>query len=154
MGCINETIASAWLKASLEDAKTPLARAAIREFLADDVHHARLGWAHVASGFVDAPERAKVAAWLPRLFEAVLGPWLSPLGTAPLAASGGESHALVDGIPEYGLPAWETTRRAVVSAVDDVVLPGFDQLGVETGPVREWWEAYRVRRGPTAPLAV
>ena len=48
MGCINETIASAWLEASLRDATLPLARRVIRELIADDIHHARMGWAHLA----------------------------------------------------------------------------------------------------------
>src|SRR5215472_7573582 len=52
MGCVNETIASAWLDESLRPATSPLARAALRELIADDIHHARLGWAHLASSFV------------------------------------------------------------------------------------------------------
>jgi hypothetical protein len=44
--CVNETIATAWLEASLRAARTELARAANRVHLRDEIDHARLGWPH------------------------------------------------------------------------------------------------------------
>jgi len=70
MCCINETLATAWLGRSLADATAPLARAAVRALLADDIDHARAGWAHLASPHVTAQVRAQIAGWLPRLLEA------------------------------------------------------------------------------------
>ena len=131
MCCINETIASAWLEVCQRDTTAKLPRAAIRELLADDVHHARLGWAHLASTHVTPDVRAKIAGWLPRLLEAAALPWLR------------DAKGSVDtGVPSHGYPSRETTREVVTSTVRDVVLIGFDQLGVETKPAREWFARF------------
>ena len=129
MGCINETIASAWLEASLEHASAPLARAALRELMADDVHHARLGWAHLASARVTREVRAEVAAWLPRLLQTAALPWLK------------DARVYSEGMPSHGIPSAETTRAVVVRTLHEVVLPGFDALDVATAPARAWAEA-------------
>jgi hypothetical protein len=57
MGCVNETIASAWLEESLRSATSPAARTVLRELIADDIHHARLGWGHLGSSFVGKDTR-------------------------------------------------------------------------------------------------
>ncbi len=140
MGCINETIASAWLERCQQDTTAPLPRAAIRELLADDVHHARLGWAHLASSFVPADVRPKIAAWLPRLLEAAAWPWI-----------GDENGPPEVGVPEHGYPSGQTTRDVVAATVRDVILVGFAQLGVETAPARAWYmERFGGFDGPTA----
>jgi len=126
MGCINETVATAWLEASLRDATSPLARAAIRELMADDVHHARLGWAHLASRHVTDPTRAAIGAWLPRLFDAVVGPWLR------------DAKSYGRGVPAHGVPSAATTRDVVRSALRDVVLPGLASLGVNIDAGAVW----------------
>lgn len=126
MGCINETLASAWLEASQRSATAPLAKAAIRELMADDVHHARLGWAHLASGHVTRGMRAALAAWLPRLLEAAALPWLR------------DAEGYGEGVPAHGVPSRAATRAAVLETVHQVILPGFDAVGVETAPARVW----------------
>ncbi len=127
MGCINETIASAWLEESLRPATSPLARAALRELIADDIHHARLGWAHLASSFVPRAVRRELGAWLPALIRAVVKPWV-----------GAAKDRVVEGCPSHGVPSLETTRAVVRSTLSDVVLPGFESLGVSTALGREW----------------
>lgn len=127
MCCINETLASAWLEACRADATAPLARAALRQLLTDDIDHARIGWAHLASSTVTREVRAQLAGWLPRLLEASMLPWLE--------GAGDPSHA---GFPAQGVPSSATTREVVTSTIRDVVLVGFDQLGVETSSARAW----------------
>jgi hypothetical protein len=127
MGCVNETIASAWLEESLRPATSPLARAALRELIADDIHHARLGWAHLASPFVSKAVRRELGAWLPGLIQAVVATWVSDA-----------KDRVVEGVPSHGVPSLETTRAVVWSTLRDVVLPGFDSLGVSTARAREW----------------
>jgi hypothetical protein len=126
MCCINETIASAWLEASLKTTTAPIARAALRELIADDVHHSRLGWAHLASSHVTPDTRSKVAAWLPRLLDCTVVPWLR------------DAKGSGDGVPTHGVPSEQTTRNVVVETLEQVVLPGFDAVGVDSGPAREW----------------
>jgi|SRR5215472_733054 len=127
MGCVNETIASAWLEESLRPTTSPLARAALRELIADDIHHARLGWAHLASPFVPARLRREIGGWLPGLLSAVVKPWVADA-----------KDRVVEGVPSHGVPSFETTRSVVRSTLRDVVLPGFESLGVPVARASEW----------------
>ena len=129
MGCVNETIASAWLEASLRPATSPLARAALRELIADDIHHARLGWAHLASSFVDGKTRMELGAWLPALFDAAAMQWTRDA-----------KDKLPEGCPEHGVPSNDATRDVVRETMAGVVLPGFESLGVPVAAGREWLE--------------
>jgi hypothetical protein len=131
MCCINETLASAWLETCRADATVPLARAALRELLADDVDHARIGWAHLASSMVTPAVRSKIAGWLPRLLEASMLPWLVGAGEPGYA-----------GFPAHGVPSSATTRDVVKTTARDVVLVGFEQLGVDTSSAHEWMQAH------------
>jgi hypothetical protein len=127
MGCVNETIASAWLEASLREATSPLVRAALRELIADDVHHARLGWAHVASSFVTSEMRIELGVWLPRILELATGNWLR------------ESRDTIrDGLPAHGVPSFATTRQIVEETLLGLVVPGFETVGVPTTPGLAW----------------
>lgn len=127
MGCINETIASAWLETSLRDATAPLARAAIRELMADDIHHARLGWAHLASTFVGPEARRAIGAWLPALFDAAARPWTRE-----------HPDKVAEGCAEHGVPSNAQTRAVVRETLSGVVLPGFESLGVPIDAGRVW----------------
>ncbi len=127
MGCVNETIASAWLETSLHDATSPLVRAALRELMADDIHHARLGWAHLASAFVGPDTRRELGTWLPALLDAAARPWIR---TSP--------GKIAEGCVTHGVPSDETTRAVVRDTLNAVVLPGFESLGVPVATGREW----------------
>jgi hypothetical protein len=127
MGCVNETIASAWLEESLQRVTAPAARAVIRELIADDIHHARLGWGHLGSSFVAKDARKTLGGWLPQLLEYAAKPWLK---------SGADT--IVEGVPSHGVPSVETTREVVGSTLSGVVIPGFDSLGVPTRAAKEW----------------
>jgi hypothetical protein len=127
MGCVNETIASAWLEESLRTATAPTARTVIRELIADDIHHARLGWAHLSSSFVSKDDRQALGAWLPALLEYAAKPWTK-----------GHADKIEEGIPEHGVPSVATTCEVVHATLETVVLPGFDGLGVPTAAAREW----------------
>ena len=133
MCCISETIAAAWLEASLRDASSALARAALRTLLADDVRHARLGWMHVASMKAEPRLSAEIAKNLAAMLDDVLRPWL-------LAAE----ESFGPGVPEHGVPSAATTKRVVLEAVNEVVLPGFDHLEIDTAPAREWLRERRL----------
>jgi hypothetical protein len=127
MGCVNETLASAWLEASLKSATAPMARAVIRELIADDIHHARLGWGHLASSFVGAEARKTLGLWLPQLLEYAAKPWIRSA-----------KDKIIEGVPSHGVPSAATTHEVVGATLRDVVLPGFASLGVRVGAAREW----------------
>lgn len=134
MCCINETIATAWLTAGLAVATAPIAIAANRIHLRDEIEHARLGWAHLASRRVSNATRAALASRLPRMLEANAPGW--ELDDASLPA---------DGIPAHGhLPARDS-RAVVQAAFADLVLPGFAHVGVDPRPAESWLAR---RKGP------
>lgn len=120
--CLNEGIAAAYLRAGLERATTELVRAALRTILRDEIRHARLGWAFLATA--SNHDRALVAEALPKLLDTVLGAWLDPRdypGDLP------EGHG------SLGVSALEST---VFDAVDHIILPGFEHLTIDTQQAR------------------
>jgi hypothetical protein len=117
--CIQESIACAWLDGCLRRAKEPVVREALHAMLSDETHHARLGWAHLASSRVPPSARARVAGALPDLLRACVASWLDP-----------EVSRLAIDAPEHGVPYPDATRRLVLAAVDEVVRPGFASLGM------------------------
>lgn len=118
--CLNETTASAFLERCLHATTAPLVRATFRELLSDEVDHARLGWAHLASPRLSSETRAQIAAWLPSLVAANLRAWHArpDVPTAPVYAV-------------HGVLPLATTNAAVDAAVDDLILPGLRHVGIE-----------------------
>ena len=125
MACVNEAIASAFLASSLEGARSPSARAAVGELLADEVEHARLGWIFLAKQ-PPAILRA-IEANLLTLVKPVVHSWWE---VGPVT--------LIDGAPEHGLPSVEMMRRCTVDGLRGIVLPAFEEIGVRVDPTRRW----------------
>ncbi|MBS2011680.1 MAG: hypothetical protein JST00_02105 [Deltaproteobacteria bacterium] len=124
--CLNETIASAFLEAAIRDARAPIARAALRELLSDEIDHARIGWGLLAS--LDPGARREVGRWLPALAIANLRMWREAPRTYPddplLAA--------------HGAPCLEVVEDALLVAFRELVVPGAEALGISTGELRAW----------------
>lgn len=123
---LNETFASAVLEASLDAAEGPLAKAALRELLTDEIDHARIGWAHLAT--LSGAERAELQPWLLQLVRANLKMWRDadrpyPTG-ASLEAQGAMSRALLEG--------------AVLDGIEHVVIPGLEHVGLQTSEIAGW----------------
>jgi hypothetical protein len=126
--CIQETIACAWLDDCLMRATVPMVRDALRAMLADETHHARLGYAHLASTRVSPRARASAGDALPHLVDRCVRSWLDP-----------ETSRLAIGAPEHGVPSVDETRRIVLSATKHVVLPGLAAAGVVWPSGRPEW---------------
>jgi hypothetical protein len=67
----------------------------------------------------DEPLREALAECVPRLLAANLRGWLTP-----------DSELGASGAPEHGMVTLAAARGAVFAAVRDVVLPGFEHVGV------------------------
>jgi rubrerythrin len=117
--CLNETTASAFLERCLRDATDKAARALLRELLSDEVEHARLGWAHLASPRLSTETRQAVASWLPRMAATNARMWGRRPAIAITAA-----HAA------FGVPAWETVDEVVAAAFEELIVPGFRHVGI------------------------
>jgi hypothetical protein len=119
--CLSETIGAVAIEACLAASTAPLATAALRELLADEVHHARLGWAYLAVPHHGGLHAAAIAEWLPRLLEDMYAYW-GALAGGPTPAA-----ALAHGC----LPR-ERVDELVTIAFEDIALPGFAHVGIDT----------------------
>jgi hypothetical protein len=116
--CLNEGFAVAYLGACLAAATAPLARAAVRELLRDEVEHARLGWAFLA--WASPADRGLVERALPSLVSYAEGSWLDASGYPETLPRG---HGCLD-LAEL---------RALVSrAHAELIVPGFSYVGIST----------------------
>lgn len=124
--CISETIASAFVEACLADCAGEALRDVHGRHLADEVRHARIGWAHLASLGLD--ERGAIASRLPELLRVQLTAWEERIAELPEL-----------GVPGHGYPPRAVLLQVVRDAVRDLVLPGFDDVDVDATRARAWF---------------
>ncbi|MFO0647960.1 MAG: hypothetical protein U0326_17100 [Polyangiales bacterium] len=131
---LNETFASAYLELCLTDATAPIARAALRELLSDEVDHARVGWAFLST--VSPSTRAELDGWLLPLAVCNLREWRA------LQLPDGHREVL----RAHGVPARDAVERCLRDALEAMVIPGFERFGFAVDPLRRWAS----RGAPTA----
>jgi hypothetical protein len=124
--CVNESIATVWLGRCLSYASAPLVRAATRIHVADEVTHARAGWAHLASLQVSPTARKELTKWVLPLLRANVAQWL-----------GLEAGLTLD-VPEHGLPPQGVHQDLVLGVVRGVILPGFAHVGLDVPEATAW----------------
>jgi hypothetical protein len=127
MCCVNEAVASTYLETSYAGVTGLCARAALRELLQDEVEHARLGWTYVARAVAAPTMRRAVQAHLVPLMQNVVGCWFDD-----------SAITLRDGMPDDGLPSVQVMRACAVTAVREIVIPGFQQVGLDVAEARSW----------------
>ena len=125
---LNETFASAYLTAAREECTSPLGRAALRELLADEIDHARVGWAYLMSA--SAALRVSLSDWILPLTVCNLREWEE-------VASQSEGHVGSE-LAAHGVPRAEAIREALREAVSGVLLPGFAHVGLDTRAMERW----------------
>lgn len=127
LSCLAETVATAVLGAALDAVEVPMVKDGLHSILRDEVQHSKLGWAHLAierkRGF-----GADLGVVLPRLLEAGVPTDRVDDGVWPLA-------------PELGLLPKEQLFSLLDEVLRLVVLPGFEQYDVDTGPARAWMKS-------------
>jgi hypothetical protein len=132
MCSVNETMACAFLELCLAEAVGPVMQAALREVLGDEIKHARIGWAYLASARLDEDERQLIARAILPLVQMQWRGWREQLATLP-------SPPLLG----HGCPSREAIEAAALEAIAELVLPGFEHVGFATDAARAWL--------PTAP---
>lgn len=138
--CVTETGSVGVLTTLLGSVRGGRLRRILRELAADEVLHARLGWAVLASER-DRGTGTLLGPWIPLMLEKSVDPGLFLPGTPEE-----EDGALLDlGVLPRSLQREVFTRTAL-----EVVLPGLEAGGVDAGPARRWLDD-RVRL--TAPPA-
>lgn len=134
---LNETTASAFLEVCLARAEGSLARCALSELLSDEIDHGRIGWAFLAS--LDGARRAELV------------PWLLPMAFVNLRQWRRETPDDADysaELAQHGAPPASVIHAAVLGALEQLIVPGFEQLGMATGPIARWLAAGADTRRP------
>jgi hypothetical protein len=127
---LNETTASAFLEACLQWARGALARWALRELLSDEIDHGRIGWAFLAS--LSAADRAELNRWLLPMAFINLRQWRRETPHDPEYDSALALH---------GAPPASVIHSAVLGALEQMIVPGFERLGMATASLRRWLAA-------------
>jgi hypothetical protein len=127
MCCLSETLTGVYLTEMLARASHPVARAALESLLEDEIDHGRVGWAYLA-----ARQREASAASLGEALPAMLERTVARVVDQPVTDD--DERAL----EAHGYLSQRTARALYLSALDEVIVPGFTELGVDLGPVRAW----------------
>jgi hypothetical protein len=115
---INETIGSAFLSACLDEAEGALPRAALRELLADETDHARIGWAVLAGAPEGGEARREVARRLREMVLAARDAWRLRASELPEELPRG-----------HGCLPRGDVLAVVDEAIRSLVLPGLARVG-------------------------
>ncbi len=126
--CVTETGSVGVLTTLLDTVRGGRLRRTLRELAADEVLHARLGWAVLAA------ERSRgtaslLAPYIPAMLQGSIDEGLFRRG-----APDEEDEALLD----HGVLPHALKREVFTRTVLEVVLPGLELGGVDTGPARRW----------------
>ena len=130
--CVAESVSVAVLTALLQEVRDPELRAVLRELAADEVGHARLGWAHLAL----AAQEGRTA---------FLGPLLPSMLQGSVDDDLFEPAELAredEGLLALGVLPHARKRALFVEALEQVVFPGLEGSGVDTSAGREWLAAH------------
>jgi hypothetical protein len=128
---INETLAVTYLAACLAEARAEAARRVLKSLLADEVRHARIGWAVLASPRLDRQDRELIANFMPALLDVCVGTWLADNQTD-----------YPDDLPlGHGCIHHAAIARSVDGALTDVIIPGLEHVAIDVAPAKRWLAA-------------
>ncbi len=126
--CVTETGSVGVLTALLGSVRGGGVRRVLRELTADEVHHSRLGWA-VLGAERGRGTGALLGPHVPAMLEGSIDADLFRPGTPEE-----EDEELLD----HGVLPRSLQREVFTRTVLEVVLPGLEAGGVDTGPARRW----------------
>jgi hypothetical protein len=132
--CLSETIGAVTIESALRVTTAPLAAAALRELLADEVHHARMGWAYLGAPDLGGRHKTALAGWLPALLDSMFDYWAALVGRRTPAAVLGHGCVPLEQIEEW-----------ILVAFDEVALPGFAHVGIDTRAAHDHFATRRDR---------
>jgi hypothetical protein len=126
--CISETESMATLVTLLDAASDAHLRTVLQELARDEVQHARLGWAYLA--------------WARNRFDLSFLSGFLPVMAATATGTDlfepGPPEADDAGLLRSGVVPKRDRGRIYLETLDSVVIPGFEEFGVETGSLRHW----------------
>jgi hypothetical protein len=125
MCCLSETITGVCFTEMLARATDRTAHATLESLLADEIDHGRVGWAYLAARQAEA-RLGDLPRELPKMLERVF----RPLFAAPALPPEADDPAL----EAFGWLGPRALREQVTESLRDVIVPGFEKLGVDLGP--------------------
>lgn len=125
MCCLSETVTGVCFTEMLARASDRTAHAVLESLLADEIDHGRVGWAYLAARRAEQ-RLGDLSRELPKMLERVFRPLLVPPALPPEA----DDPAL----EAFGWLGPRALREQVKESLNDVILPGFEELGVDLGP--------------------
>jgi hypothetical protein len=141
--CVAETQSMATLVTLLGAAESRELKSILHELARDEVNHSRLGWAYLAWAR-PRMDLAFLSPLLPGMIDGSAGPEIFTTGPA----EADDPSLLAQGV----IPR-SARRRLYVEALETVVLPGFDTVGVDTAAARTWLrEKLAAARPPSTPV--
>jgi hypothetical protein len=128
MCCLSETLTGVFFTEMHARATNPAARAAIESLLEDEIDHGKVGWAYLTTR-ARAKQLAGLAARLPTMMERTVGRAIRDAARHP---EGDDPE-----MEAFGYVGRTTSLSIFRRALTDVMVPGFETLGVDLGPSRE-----------------
>jgi hypothetical protein len=104
-------------------------RHALRALLADEVRHARIGWAVLASPLLTVDDRRVIASFMPQLLQVCVEAWLNEEDELEGERQIPKGHGNL-GSAELGSCVDDTLRN--------VIVPGLEHVGIDSGPAQRW----------------
>lgn len=128
MGCLSETFTGVYLTETLARTTHPTMRAVLESLLEDEMDHGRVGWAHLAAAARERPLDGLAKA-LPDMLDRTYGVSIRGAAARPdpdVPARTALGHLSNDACPGI-----------FREALREVILPGFEGVGVDLGPTME-----------------
>ncbi len=130
MCCLNETLTGVFFVEMRARASDGAARLAVESLLEDEIDHGRVGWAYLATrareGTLDGLRDA-----LPAMIDRTIGRALRPA----------REVSDDDSMEAFGYVREAACAPIVRRALRDVVVPGFETLGIDLSPSRDLLKA-------------
>jgi hypothetical protein len=119
MCCLSETLTGVYFTEMHRRATNAVARAVVASLLEDELDHGRLGWAYLAARRRDGT-LAGLEGALPAMIDRTIGRAKTP-------REGGEDDPAMEA---FGFLGKRASRETLDHAMDEVIAPGFAELGV------------------------
>jgi hypothetical protein len=144
VSCVSETYATTVLAATRDLTVDPTAQAVLTAIYSDEVMHARLGWAYLRYAIDQGGQGAIDAA--ARMVPIALR------GVANVVERERPDGEVTEAVRGHGLMTPEEEREIFSTCVRDVLVPGFEALGISTGTaVETYGEAWAAAPHPAIP---
>jgi hypothetical protein len=129
VSCVSETYATTVLTATRDVTEDPTAREVLTAIYSDEVMHARLGWSYLRYAIDTGGDGviAAAAQMLPRALR----------GVANVIERERPAGEVTPAVRAHGLMTPAEERAIYASCVRDVLVPGFEALGIPVGSAVE-----------------